>query len=195
VSHINVLFVTKPLFILRNKGFLEPLNRFFHTVFINLKGVFFNRLTRYCEYTLWTPKVGKCRKSLTNPGSGGKSRNFIIPFVRKRLILALFYSVLFTLAMWNWNKEGFACNIVKGRTMKQRVPKIATLSNGGKSRNLSRFRPLLAGIIILRHVFRPLLFIVILIRLFPTRKKIGIRHVSGDSILSRCFPTFASWGL
>jgi hypothetical protein len=30
------------------------------------------------------------RNSLTNPGSGGKCRNFIIPFVRKQLILPYF---------------------------------------------------------------------------------------------------------
>jgi hypothetical protein len=37
--------------------------------------------------TLWTPEVGKGRKSLTNPGSGRKGRNFIIPFVDSAVFL------------------------------------------------------------------------------------------------------------
>jgi hypothetical protein len=45
------------------------------------------------DLTLRTPKVGKCRKGLTNPGSGGKGWNFIIPFVRQQWIMP--YSVLF----------------------------------------------------------------------------------------------------
>jgi hypothetical protein len=46
-------------------------------------------------------KLEKVVKSLTNLGSGGEGRNFIIHFVRRRLVLPFFYSVLFTPAMWN----------------------------------------------------------------------------------------------
>jgi hypothetical protein len=103
--------------------------------------------------SLWTPKVGKGGKSLTNPGSGGKGRNLIIPFVRKRLILPYFYSVLLTLAMWNWNKGGFVCNIVNGRTIKQRgVKKCDSFKRWKKSEFMT-----LQGIPSFRDVFRPLL--------------------------------------
>jgi hypothetical protein len=26
-------------------------------------------------------------------------------------------------------------------------------------------------------------------------EKVGIHHAKGDSVVSRCFPTFAGWGL
>jgi hypothetical protein len=107
------------------------------------------RLQNKDPFSLWTPKVGKGRKSLTNPGSGGKGRNFIIPFARKRLILPYFYSVLYTLAMWNWNKGGFACtcNIVKARQIKGRQIK----QRGVKNRNsFKRWGLELAGIRIFR---------------------------------------------
>jgi hypothetical protein len=32
------------------------------------------------------PKVGKSRKGITNPGSGGKGWNFVIHFVRKQKV-------------------------------------------------------------------------------------------------------------
>jgi hypothetical protein len=36
---------------------------------------------------------------------------------------------------------------------------------------------------------------VLKFRLFPAAENVWIRHASWDPILSRCFPTFASWGL
>jgi hypothetical protein len=133
--------------------------------------------------TLWTPKTGKGRKSLTNPGSGGKYRNLIIPFVWKRLVLPYFYSVLFSPAMWNWNKGGFVWNFVKGRKIKQRGVNNSDFFQRQKKSECKTlqgipsfhdvFRPLLAGIInfttfsyqlqiseTLTIVFRLLLFIV-----------------------------------
>jgi hypothetical protein len=106
------------------------------------------------------PKVGKGRKSLTNPGSGGKGQNFIIPFVRT-IDSAVF---LFSPVQSSNVELKFVCNIVKGRNIVK--------SNKGVSKKL---------------------------RLFQTvekvgLEKVGIHHASWDSVVSRCLPTFDSFG-
>jgi hypothetical protein len=115
------------------------------------------------ERTLWTLKVGKRRKSLTNPWSGGKGRNLIIPFIRKRLILPCFYSVLFSLTMLNWNKGGFVYDIVKGRKIKQMyVKNCDSFQQWKKSEFMTR-----QGIPSFHHVFRSLLAGIIIYMTFP----------------------------
>jgi hypothetical protein len=87
----------------------------------------------------------------------GKGRNFL----RTLLILPYFYSVLFSLAMWNWNKGGFVCHIVKGRKIKQRGVKNCDSFQRRKKSEFMR----LQGIPSFHDVFRPLLAGI---RNFPT---------------------------
>jgi hypothetical protein len=107
-----------------------------------------------------------------------------------------FYSVLFSLAMWNWNKGGCVCDIVKGRKTKQRgITKYDSLQLWEKSEFVT-----LQGIPSFNDVFRPLLAVIMHFTTFSYQLRIGetqrfrlLLLIVHAAILSRL--THPSWSI